>query len=254
MESALAPVWARKKRAPNAVGIAALLALIFLTTLAAAVWFLNRADNETYSFMATGPANVRDAPTAAEGQVVAQLAEGDFVVGRVEGTGDKQWVEIAEGPLRGRFVWGGNLASEGPDDMLASTRGNEPVSGAPADTATRSPKTEVQTQVAQMDCSLLNASVATMVCARQVMTAVPNSSALPAMTGNLQVATTELNRRCSAEAAHKMVGTAAIVQQQTAEAYATVAPQAVYGGDMSAIIINACSRKIMGSLAQAGLL
>ena len=120
-EGSRVPVWARKKRGLSPLGIAGILALIFLTALGSAMWFLNRAENETYSFMATGSANVRDAPTATEGKVVAQLAEGDFITGRVQGTGEKQWVEITDGPLRGRFVWGGNLASEGPDDMLGGS-------------------------------------------------------------------------------------------------------------------------------------
>jgi hypothetical protein len=102
-----------------------LIAALFVATLGGTLWFLNRADQTTYSFMATGPANVRDAPNATEGRVVAQLAEGDFITGRVQGSADKQWVEIAEGPFRGRFVWAGNLASEGPDDVLASADGAE---------------------------------------------------------------------------------------------------------------------------------
>lgn len=113
------PVWARKKRGLSPLGIAALLALIFLTALGASFWFMNRPNNETYSFMATGPANVRESATSKEGRVVAQLAEGEFITGRVKRSGDEQWVEITEGHLQGRFVWAGNLATEGPDDVLA---------------------------------------------------------------------------------------------------------------------------------------
>lgn len=131
---AVVPVWARKKRGLNPSGIAVLLALIFMTTFGAAMWFLNRADNETYSFMATGPANVRDAPTATEGRVVAKLGAGDFVVGRVQGAGDTQWVEIAEGPLEGRFVWAGNLVTESAGDVAVEVAEQDsgPASGTSA--------------------------------------------------------------------------------------------------------------------------
>lgn len=119
------PVWARKKRSHGLVQVVMLIAALFVATLGGTLWFFNRADQTTYSFMATGPANVRDAPNATDGRVVAQLAEGDFITGRVQGSADKQWVEIAEGPFRGRFVWAGNLASEGPDDVSASADGAE---------------------------------------------------------------------------------------------------------------------------------
>ena len=115
-EESRVPVWGRKKRGLSPWGIAGLVALVFLATFGSAMWFLNRADYETYSFMATGPANVRDQPTATAGRVVAQLAEGDFIAGRVQGSGDTQWVKITEGALRGSFVWAGNLVTEGPDE------------------------------------------------------------------------------------------------------------------------------------------
>lgn len=250
------PIWARKKRSHGLVQVVMLIAALFVATLGGTLWFLNRADQTTYSFMATGPANVRDAPSSTEGRVVGQLADGDFVVGEVEGRGDQQWVKVTEGPLRGRFVWAGNLASEGPDDMLGGT-GQAPTQSeaAPAaPLAARSPETQVRAMVADMDCPLLNASVATMICARQVMSAMPNSSVLPAISGNLQVASRELHQRCSAEIANKVDGTAFIVQQQVATVYEQVAPQAVQGGDLSAVILDSCTRRVMGSMAQAGLL
>lgn len=255
-EGSRVPVWGRKRRGLSPWGIAGVVALVFLTTLGGAMWFLNRADYETYSFVATGPANVRDEPTATAGKVVGQLADGDFISGRVQGSGDQQWVEITEGALRGRFVWAGNLASEGPDDMLGGNgqAPTQPEATTEPPLAARSPEAQVRAIAADMDCSLLNATVATMICARQVMSNIPNSSGLPGIRGNLQVTGPELHQRCSAQIANKVDGTAFIVQQQVAAVYEEVAPQTVYGGDLSAVILDSCTKRVMGSMARAGLL
>lgn len=117
------PIWARKKHAPNAFSTAAFIVLIFVATLGGSLWFLNRPSDDPNSFMAAGPANVRDAPTATQGRVVAKLAEGDSIAGRLQGTGDEQWVEITDGPLRGRFVWAGNLSTQDSADAPVDKAG-----------------------------------------------------------------------------------------------------------------------------------
>lgn len=116
------PVWSRTKRSHGRVQGAILFTVLFAAVLGGALWFLNQPDQTSYSFMATGPANVRDAPSSTEGRVVGQLAEGDFVTGKIQGAGDKQWVEVSEGVLRGQFIWAGNLAAEGPDEVISPAR------------------------------------------------------------------------------------------------------------------------------------
>ena len=112
------PVWARKKRSVGTAQVVALLCAILVATVGATMWLLYRDGEPAYSFVATGPANVRDAPTAEGSDVVGRLAEGDVIVGRVRATGETEWVEVVDGPLSGRFVWAGNLATEGPDEVL----------------------------------------------------------------------------------------------------------------------------------------
>lgn len=116
--AATPPSWDRPKRRAS-VPTAVWAVLVLLVVGAATGFYWPRADDEIYSFIVTGSANVRDAPTSDGSAVVGQLAEGDSFLGRVRGSGDEQWVEITEGPLAGGFVWEGNLVTEGPDDPLS---------------------------------------------------------------------------------------------------------------------------------------
>ena len=127
--TAVPPSWDRPKRR-SSVPAAVWAILVLLVVGAATAFYWPRADDETYSFLVTGSANVRDAPTSDGSVVVGQMAEGDSFLGRVRGSGDEQWVEITDGPLAGGFVWEGNLVVEGPDNPLADYGGPEPESAA----------------------------------------------------------------------------------------------------------------------------
>lgn len=250
------PVWARK-RPPVGRGSVFLISLsVFAICLTAMLWALNRpADAEV--FMTTGVANVRDAPST-NGTAVGRLSEGETITGRPQGEGETQWVEITEGPLKNRYVWAGNLVTEGPDEVLDLA--NERHMAETADSPPSPPVVETEEQrtaamIQGWDCSALSAAVAASSCAATVMQNIPNSSKAAQMQHDTRAYGSEFRRRCSASrAAQASSGVEAILVQEVGEVYASVAPQAVYGGDLSQTISEQCVRRVMGRMAQAGLL
>lgn len=111
------PTWDRpKRRASVPAALWMILAVLVVGVGAATIWPM--ATEDEFSFLVTGTANVRNAPTSEGSDIIGQLAQGEAIFGQLRGSGETQWVEITEGPFAGGFVWEGNLVSEGPDDLL----------------------------------------------------------------------------------------------------------------------------------------
>lgn len=103
-------------------------------------------------------------------------------------------------------------------------------------------------------CSDVIAARYTLMCAATVLNGMPNASAAPQIRQSLESAEQESARRCSAQSHRVGAAGDAIVQQEIGRVYQTVAGQAVYGGDVSEMIISQCARSVVGSLAGAGLI
>lgn len=112
-------------RKSKIIGICVILAL-----LAALGWYFGTQSGRstTQSFVVTGTANVRSAPTTEGSEVLSVLAPGDHVTGEwVEGSTDAttRWLRLT-GYDPARYVWSGNL--EGPIDpvQIASEGSSDP--------------------------------------------------------------------------------------------------------------------------------
>lgn len=65
-------------------------------------------------YTTTGPANVRDAPSATASAVVTELAADMRLSGEVvQGSDGREWLKIAQGEYAGRYVWVGNIIRSG---------------------------------------------------------------------------------------------------------------------------------------------
>lgn len=92
---------------------------VILPLLAAISWYFASGSDHSaaQSFVVTGTANVRNAPTTEGSDVLSVLEPGDYVTGEwVEGSTDSssQWLHLVDRNLNG-YVWEGNLRTVDAD-------------------------------------------------------------------------------------------------------------------------------------------
>lgn len=91
-------------------------------------------DGVEQTYVTTGTANVRTAPTSDGTPRVGQLAEGTQIrARRVRDAGeDAQWLEILEGPYTGKFAWEGNFQTLAQRDAQMALEANAVAAAAAA--------------------------------------------------------------------------------------------------------------------------
>lgn len=124
---AVAPRWGR------ALQSALIVALVLMVGLVAQQRLSGREELATeavHTVSVTGVANIRSQPTSKGSTVLGQLAAGQAVAGVWrEGAEGSRWLELAEGPHKGAFVWGRNLVAQG---STAQAKGIATSDAAPA--------------------------------------------------------------------------------------------------------------------------
>jgi hypothetical protein len=112
----------RKRR--GCLGIFGVLTILFVLILFVGMMAGDGGTSkagEPARYVATGAANVRSGPTSDGTEVVDRLGAGDVVVARKHSASDGSgWLEILEGPNRGRYAWAGNF--DAADEAAAGPR------------------------------------------------------------------------------------------------------------------------------------